>query len=239
MARFKADEVDNYKPAGVGSFFSLANDGDFERVRLMYNNIDDVELFSVHEIEVNGKSYFVNCLREYDQPIDNCPLCAAGNKIQVKMWVPLYIENTGEVKVWERGRTFVSKLQSACRRFNPLVSSIFEVERNGAKGDQNTTYELINVGRDEKTLAELPELPEIGGTIVKELTFDQLQEFVETGSVADLVAQQAEQQKQGQTRNPASDRRPASNTREQVVTRRPQPRTRAAANDGQPRTDAF
>ena len=113
MARFQAKDVENYKTSNGGSFFSLANDKDYARVRLMYNDMNDVELFSVHEVEVNGQTYWVNCLREYDQPVDDCPLCKAGNRLQVKMWVPLYLVDTDEVKIWERGRTFISKLESA------------------------------------------------------------------------------------------------------------------------------
>lgn len=221
MARFDASQVDNYKPSGTGSYFSLADDGDYAKVRLMYRDMKDVELFSVHEVEVNGQTYWVNCLREYDQPVDNCPLCAAGNKIQVKMWVPLYLEDTKEVKIWERGRTFVSKLQSAERRFNPLVSNVFEIERNGKKGDQNTTYELIHISQDDMTLDQLPELPQVVGTIVKELTFEELEQFLNTGVLPGIEAK-------AQTRNPASDRRPSSNNDSQVV-RRSSARTRGAA----------
>jgi len=229
MARFNASQVENYKPAGNSSFFSLANDGDYERVRLMYNDMNDVELFSVHEVEVNGQTYWVNCLREYDEPVDKCPLCASGNRIQVKMWVPLYIENTGEVKVWERGRTFVSQVESAARRFNPLVSTIFEIERNGKKGDQNTTYALINVDRDDKQLAELPPVPEVVGGIVKDLTFEQIEEYLQTGNIPSLNTNTT------QTRNPASDRRPASNNDQPVVRRQSRTRT----EDTQPRTNVF
>lgn len=234
MARFKADQADNYKPVGSGSFFSLQNDKDFETVRFMYNTMDDVEAFSVHEIQVGDQTYWVNCLREYDQPVDDCPLCASGNKIQVKLWVPLYIENTGEVKIWERGRTFIAQLTSASRRFNPLCATTFDIERNGKKGDQNTTYALINVPGEPKTLEELPELPNIVGTVVREFTFEQLEEYLQTGKIAEL----ANNNNNSQTRNPAADRRPASNAGDAVVTRRAQARTRST-NDGQPRTDAF
>ena len=137
------------------------------------------------------------------------------------MWVPLYLVDTQEVKIWERGRTFVSKLQSAERRFNPLVSNVFEIERNGKKGDQNTTYELIQISQDDMTLDQLPELPQVVGTIVKELTFEELEQFLNTGVLPGVEAK-------AQTRNPASDRRPSSNNDSQVV-RRSSARTRGAA----------
>lgn len=230
MARFKAADVDNYKTGNGGAFFSLTNDGDYERVRLMYNDMEDVELFSVHEIEVGGQTYWVNCNREYDEPLHKCPLCEAGNKLTVKMWVPLYIENTKEVKVWERGRTFVSKLESAAKRFTPLVSNIFEIERNGRKGDQQTTYELIHVERDKTTLDELPEKPEIIGTFVKELTCEQMTEFLETGKLPN-------DNKSNTQRNPERDRRGRSNSEEQSIPRR-QVRTRGTSDD-QSETDVF
>lgn len=229
MARFRPDEVDNYKPTGTGTFFGLANDKDYETVRLMYNTTDDVEMFSVHEIEVNGQTHWVDCLRTYDQPVDCCPLCAAGNKLRVKMWVPLYIENTGEVKIWERGKTFLSKLESAARRFSPLASNIFEIERNGKKGDRDTTYELIYIKTDDKKLEELPEAPQILGSIVKELTVEEMNAYLQTGKVP------FNNENNTQTRNPGSDRRPASNN-EQVVRRQVRTRTTDGA---QPRTDVF
>lgn len=231
MARFDASQVENYKTGGVGSFFSLANDKDYATVRFMYNDINDVELFSVHEIEVNGQTQWVDCLRTYDQPVDACPLCAAGNKIQVKMWVPLYIVETGEVKIWERGRTFLAQIDSAAKRFKPLCSSTFDIERNGKKGDQNTTYALIAMDKDDTKLEDLPELPNVVGSIVKELTFEQLSEYVNTGKISGLQTENK--------RNPAADRRPASNTGEQVITRRSQPRTRSSAANEQPVTDIF
>ena len=64
MARFRAEESENYGGNGGGGFFSLKNDGDIGRVRFMYSGIDDVEGFSVHEVQVDGKKRYVNCLRE-------------------------------------------------------------------------------------------------------------------------------------------------------------------------------
>ena len=223
MARFDASQADNYKTQGEGSFFSLANDGDYEQVRLMYNTMKDVELFSVHQVEENGKTYWVNCLREYDQPIDDCPLCKAGNRLQVKMWVPLYLEKTQEVKVWERGRTFLSKLESAERRFSPLVSNIFEIERNGKKGDQNTTYELIHIKRDDVALKDLPEAIEVEGTIVKTLSFDEMENYLDTGKLPNNNEQSPK------SRNPVADRRPRSNAEETPVRRTA--RTRATSEE--------
>ena len=113
---------------------------------------------------------------------------------------------------------------------NPLVSNIFEIERNGKKGDQQTTYELIHVERDKTTLDELPEKPEIIGTFVKELTSEQMTEFLETGKLPN-------DNKSNTQRNPERDRRGRSNSEEQSIPRR-QVRTRGTSDD-QSETDVF
>ena len=94
-------------------------------------------------------------------------------------------------------------------------------KRNGKKGDQNTTYELIHISQDDMTLDQLPERPQIVGTVVKECTFEELQQFLNTGILPGVEAKQP-------TRNPATDRRPASN--DSQVARRTTARTRAAGN---------
>ena len=71
MGRVRYDEVDKYGGQGGAGFFSLKDDGDTARVRFMYNGIDDVEAFAVHQIEgEDGRKRYVNCLREYRQPLD-------------------------------------------------------------------------------------------------------------------------------------------------------------------------
>ena len=90
MARFNAQEADNYGGQGGGGFFSLKNDKDVATVRFMYNAIEDVEGFAVHEIEVDGRKRYVNCLRDYNQPVDDCPLCAAKQRVIAKVFVYVY-----------------------------------------------------------------------------------------------------------------------------------------------------
>ena len=108
--RFNYQDADNYGSSGSSSFFTLKNDKDTARVRIMYNNMNDVEGLAVHEIELDGKKRYVNCIREYNDPIDMCPLCKANYKIIAKLFVPLFNEETGDVMVWERGKKFFGKL---------------------------------------------------------------------------------------------------------------------------------
>lgn len=179
MAKFNVNDVDNYGGTGGGGFFSLKNDRDVATVRFMYNTIEDVEGYAVHEIEVDGKKRYVNCLRSYSDPVDNCPLCAARYRVLAKLFVMLYDEDTGEVKVWDRGKTFMSKLSSLCARYNPLVSTPFEIERNGKKGDTKTTYETFALETDDTTLDDLPEVPELLGSLILDKTYEELEYFLQ------------------------------------------------------------
>lgn len=181
MARFNVNDVDNYGGNGGGGFFSLKNDRDVATVRFLYNTIDDVEGYAVHEIEVDGKKRYVNCLRSYNEPVDNCPLCAARYRVLAKLFVMLYDVDADEVKVWDRGKTFMSKLSSLCSRYNPLVSTPFEIERNGKKGDQKTTYETYALETDDVTLDDLPEVPELLGSLILDKTYEELEYFLENG----------------------------------------------------------
>ena len=211
MARFNVNEVENYGGQGGGGFFSLKNDKDVATVRFMYNSIDDVEGYAVHEIEVDGKKRYVNCLREYNQPLDDCPLCAAKFRVLAKLFVILYDVESEEVKIWDRGKTFFSKLSSLCARYSPLVSTPFEIERNGKKGDTKTTYETYALDTDDVTLEDLPEAPELLGTLILDKSYEELEFFLENGYFEEDVEEQAPLE-----RNPRNDRRNSTSKREPV-----------------------
>ena len=185
MAKFNHNTADNYGGSAGGNFFSLKNDKDTAVVRFMYNTLEDIEGYAVHEIEVGGKKRYVNCLREYNEPVDNCPLCAARYKVLAKLFIRLYDEDSGEVKVWDRGKTFFSKLSSLCSRYNPLVATPFEIERNGKKGDTSTTYETYALESDETTLEDLPETEDLLGTLILDKTFEELEYFLDNGEFED------------------------------------------------------
>lgn len=185
MARFNAQETENYGGGGGHGFFSLANDKDVAQVRFMYNGIDDVEGYAVHEVEIDGRKRYVNCLRTYDEPVDNCPFCRNHMFQTVKFYIPLYDIDSKQIKLWERGKKFISKLSSLCSRYPNLVSHIFEIERNGKKGEQTTTYEIYDVHNDNTRLEDLPEVPEILGGVVLDKTYEDMEDYIATGRFRD------------------------------------------------------
>ena len=217
MARFSYNEVDNYGGNGGGGFFSLSNDGDVARVRFMYNKLEDIEGVAVHQIEVDGKQRYVNCLREYGHPVDDCPLCKAGHFVNAKLFIPVYDIESGQVKTWERGKKFFGKMAGLCSRYaskEDLVSHIFEVERHGKKGDTQTTYEIFDCEKDDTTLEDLPEVPDVVGGIVLDKSKDELQYYVDYKEFPDS--------------NNDAPRRPSRGSSDEMPVRR---RTPATSNE--------
>lgn len=194
MGRFSVNEADNYGNSSSSSFFSLKGDGDVARVRFMYNNMEDVSGYAVHQVEVDGKRRFVNCLRSYNEPKSKCPLCESGNFQRARLYIPLYVYTEkdkdgnysgGEVQLWERGKNFFAKISGVCARYasgnTPLVSSVFEIERHGKPNDTGTQYEIFKVGEDDTTLEDLPEVPEVIGTVILDKSKDELEYYAEEG----------------------------------------------------------
>lgn len=181
MASFSVSQAENFGGQGGGGFFSIKNDKEVAHVRFLYNGIDDVEGHSVHEIELDGKKRYVNCLRGYGDPVDACPFCKAGRFVQVKYFVPLYNMDTDCIQTWERGKKFGSKLTSMCSRYPNTVSHIFEIERNGKAGDTQTTYEIYETGETPEVTMEEFEVPNPVGTIILNKSAEEMQAYLDTG----------------------------------------------------------
>lgn len=184
MARVNGADVDKYGGGGGAGYFSLRNDGDVAAVRFLYDSADDIEGYVVHEAEVEGKKRYVNCLREYNQPMDTCPFCAARNYQNVKLFIPVYNIDDDKVQVWERGKKFYSKISGICNRYNkaPIVSQIFEIERHGKPGDTQTTYEIYSTNEVDNTTLDDFEVPEVLGTIVLDKTPEEMEFYLDNGS---------------------------------------------------------
>ena len=184
MGRVSFNEMDNYKNESSASYFRLKNDKEVAQVRFMYNGIEDVEGVAVHTVEVPGSQYGrdVNCLRAYNEPVDECPLCKAGYKAKVKIFVPLYNLDVNEVQIWSRSKSYGSTLSSICSRYakkGNLVNNVFEIERNGAKGDKQTQYKEYQIDNDDTELEDLPEVPDPIGTAVLDKSFEDLEYYVQ------------------------------------------------------------
>lgn len=181
MARFNTETADKYGGQGGAGYFSLKNDKDTARVRFMYNGIDDVEGYAVHQVEIDGKKRWVNCLREYNEPKDKCPFCRENKFTSAKLFVPIYNVDEDKCQVWERGKKFISKISSICARYPNVVSHVFEIERNGKKGETTTTYEIYEVDKDDTTIEDLPEPSNILGTVVLDKSAEDMEFYLDNG----------------------------------------------------------
>lgn len=190
MGLINIDDVDNYSSAQGTSFFKLENDKDVATVRFCHKDAGDVQIAPCHQITVNGKQRKILCLRKYNEPVSNCPLCAQGYPLDVRFFVSLleYKKDskgnfTGEVekKIWERGRTFKKELIGLSARYNPLWKTVFEIERQGAKGESTTKYGLypMNYSLDELNIEDFDlENESVVGNIVMDKTFEEMEYFV-------------------------------------------------------------
>ena len=128
-------------------FFSL-KDGGETFIRFAFSSPAELKIYTTHQTTINGKFRRVACLRTFKEPISNCPLCAAGDKIQTKVYLPL-IEYTrdenenlkAEAKIWERSVSYLQNLADFAEDYGDLRSVVFKVKRRGAKLD--TVYNLL------------------------------------------------------------------------------------------------
>lgn len=193
MGRFRADEIDRYGYTGQGttaSYFSLKNDQDTAKVRFLYNSVEDIEGYSVHEIQIDGKKRYVNCLRNYNDPVDVCPFCKNHMYAVPKLFIPLYNEDAGQVQVWERGKTFYQILAGTLSRVRnvPIVSQVFEIVRNGKAHSTSTTYGIYADGQPDNARVEDYELPKILGSKVLDKTAQDMEDYLHNGEFYDTPA---------------------------------------------------
>lgn len=234
MGRINVNDVENYGNKSGMDFFKLADDGDKAIVRFYHNGMDDVEALAIHNnVDVGGKSRKISCLRDKNDPEDACPLCEAGEQVSARLFINLLVyapvakgENAGlylnppTVQIWERGAGFKKQLQSLINRYasngKKLIDNIFEIERSGKKGDQQTQYliyPVTDLDDDECPLPDPEKQPKIEalGTIVMDKDYDELAEFVETGKFpqkdTDEKPERAERTERTERAEPVAERR--------------------------------
>lgn len=233
MARVSYEESEKYFSGSGSDWFQLRNDGDVARVQFMLNSIEDIPIFSTHKVKVGDKERYVDCLRNPQDPIDACPFCAAGMRANAIRFIIMYQHDDGKIKIWERGRQFISKLQGLINRYNPLEQKVFEIERHGKAGDTNTKYEIYPLDGVEPVSMDDVEVPDLEGTLIMQKTADEMEYYLDNGSFPNEPQDEAPVRRGADSssrRTPAPARRtPAS---ESGVVRR------GATPDSEPTTDS-
>lgn len=246
MARVSYEDSEKYFSGSGSDWFQLKNDGDVARVQFMLNSIDDIPIFSTHKVKVGDKERYVDCIRNPQDPIDACPFCAAGLPAKAVRFIVMFQHDDNKVKIWERGRQFISKLQGLINRYNPLEEKVFEVERHGKAGDTNTKYEIYPLDGVEPVNLDEVEMPELEGSLILQKSFEDMEYYLDNGSFPDDVQSEAPVRRRGVDapargssapvrRTPASDagvtRRSAPPAQE-AHDEAPAPRSRASRRGG-------
>lgn len=177
MAKIKVNDVDRFKTGGANDFFALKKDKESAIVRFLYEDEDDLDLFAVHEVTMDGKKRWVSCLDN-----GHCPLCQAGVRIQVKLFLQMYVD--GEVKTWERGKTFLPKILGYFDKCGPLVNRDYEIVRHGKPQSTDTVYELYPCDKEDITLEEFldeveAEKQDFEGTFILDWDEDEMGEYLD------------------------------------------------------------
>lgn len=190
MARISIDKI----PSGGGgytkaNYFALKADRERATVRLLYNDISDVAVESIHEVPSDTGTWNmkVGCLRNPGDPVDVCPLCASGNRPKYKIYIPLLNQTLdangspiNEVQIWERSQKFAKELTALFERMDePYWATPVEVTRYGQPRSTDTRYDLWANSRqynpDEKIDLTAPN-PH--GSAIRDWSYDEMLSFV-------------------------------------------------------------
>ena len=180
-------------------FFTLRNDNDEAIVRFMCDSTDDFEILTVHDIKMGDRFRKVNCIRDFRDPVENCPLCASGAMINQRFFIKMIqydkvSDQSGNIRVvpkamvWERSTAYAKTLKSYLDNYGPLSDVICKIIRHGKAGDMQTTYEIVPnlnkmIYKDEIYVKDPAIFGDFNafGTIVMDRTFDEIMQFQMTG----------------------------------------------------------
>lgn len=181
-------------------FFTLRNDNDEAIVRFMCDSTDDFEILTVHDIKVGDKFRKINCIRDFKDPVENCPLCASGTKINQRFFIKLLqydkttdpstgmVTVTPKAMIWERSTAYAKTLKSYLDNYGPLSDVICKVIRHGKAGDMQTTYEIVPnlnkaIYKDEVYVKDASLFGDFNafGTIVMDKSYEEIMQFQMTG----------------------------------------------------------
>lgn len=241
MARVSYEDSEKYYSGSGSDWFTLKNDGDVARVQFMLNSVEDIPIFSTHKVKVDDKERYVDCLRNPQDPIDVCPFCAAGMPAKAVRFIVMFQHDDNKVKIWERGRQFISKLQGLINRYAPLQDHVFEIERHGKAGDTNTKYEIYPLDGVESVNMDDVELPELEGSLILVKTAEEMEQFLDTGSFPNSGEEAPIRRRSSSTSTPRSrSSAPARRTpaQESGTTRRSTPPAQEEHKEPAPRSRA-
>ena len=139
----------NFTPRSNSADFLKLADGEKCLLRFSFNSPNELPIYTVHKVTVDGKFRNINCIRNFRDPIDKCPLCAADKPYKQVVYITAIRYITDEdgqlVKsqpvIWERPTGFLKDLNSYYNEYGDLSEMVFTLERTGQMKD--TRYNLM------------------------------------------------------------------------------------------------
>lgn len=194
MAKMAYNDSKEFESSSMFDTFSLADDGNSDKVQFLISTLDDILAYTAHEIPMmskNNKQYFrkIGCLKtSKDDPVGTCPLCDSGMRIKVAKFIPLYSHTHKKVMLWERGSNFIDKNLSSClnrlmANGKDMKNTVIEVVRCGRKGDSSTTYQLYPMDNIPPVDVTDIEVPDPEGGLIATWTVNDMTNYVQTGAV--------------------------------------------------------
>lgn len=150
MGKSLKDLIKKYEnTSGKTKWLSLQNDGDSATVRFLHKGAEDLDVYEVHEVEVDGYTQKIKCLGE------NCVFCEQGLRPKLTVILQMMdLEDGNEVKVWQRGVNDLKKILGEIEENGNLNERDYKIKRMGKKGSNTTTYSFYAKDKVERKLAE-------------------------------------------------------------------------------------
>lgn len=170
-------------------YFALKDHGHFAYIRFLYDVNEEAVRTTIHKIKQtnpkNGNQYdaSINCL--FNGEKGSCPLCDAGHRQITQVYVKVsevQKDGTEVFKLWSQNYLYLDTIQTLIEKYpSGLYKTIWLIKRNGLAGKASTYDRYVEKTQPEITLEELPEIKSPIGTIVREYTYAELDQFVKTG----------------------------------------------------------
>ena len=160
MAKITVQEaIESFSNDGRGAdFFVLKQDKESVVVRMLVRDVDDLDIYTVHRVNINEKDRYVDCLGAGE-----CPLCASGDKVTRKIFIQMIDERDGKLKIWDRGKSIIDKMNGLVNKYGSLYNRRIEIERHGKPKDPQTDYVFYVLDSDDTDYDSLPAKKEIAG----------------------------------------------------------------------------
>lgn len=179
MSRVTTEQARKITTSNSNGYFSLKDDGDKATVRFMYNNVSEIETYSVHDVTINGFNKHVDCLKDAEGK-GVCPFCEKGVKRTARTFFKLYNVDNGAVEIWDCGIKRAPGLENILKmsRSPKLVNDVYEIVRHGKAKSTDTTYELIYKSPDDVTLDDLPNSPDLYSKYILKKSPEEMEYYI-------------------------------------------------------------